>query len=60
MSGYNVYICIKVDELKDNKYSNECEVMFSAEPAEMEYLMQNDAALDHYKCDKGFLLLRTC
>lgn len=48
MRGYNVDISVKVDELEDNEYSYEREVMFGAEPAEVKYLVQNDAALDQY------------
>jgi len=46
MRGDYVDKGIKVDELEGDEYADQREVVSGAEPTQMEYLVQNDAALD--------------
>lgn len=48
MGSYYVDKSVKVNKLKGDEYSYQPKVMFAAKPAEMQYLVQNNAALDKY------------
>lgn len=58
MGSYHKYESVEVDKLEGNKHADEPEVMFGAKPAEMQYFVQNDAALDECQCYESLFLLR--